>query len=472
MDSIVDSGFMPHGHCFLWIRELLFLHVGSDLLIAGAYFTIPFALVYLLSKRPDIGFRPVFSMFAVFILACGVTHVLGAWNMWHADYWVSGGAKLVTAVVSVATAVLLWKWMPLALEWPSPAQLQASNEKLMKENRLRQEALLSLHESEKLLSGAFDDAPIGKALVELNGRFIKVNQSLCAILGYESDELKQLDFQAITHPEDLSQDLKYVQELLDGKRSGYQMEKRYVHKKGHLVWVLLSVTLHYNEENIPQFFIAQIQDINDRKKAEEDLIRVNQELEARVAERTATLAQLNRKLAVSNHQLEKLVRIDHLSGLCNRRYLWEQLDKAIHGAERYHTDLCLVMVDIDHFKNINDTHGHVIGDEVISAFGRIVRTNTRDTDIAARMGGDEFCIALHADVEQAQLVAKKIRNEVRKLKITGNQGEPVNVSCSFGVAAWHDAFESPTEFLDAADQSLYSAKQAGRDRVVCLEAKS
>src|SRR4030065_582573 len=97
-----DGAFMPHGHCYLWQPGVLWLHVLSDTLIAAAYFSLPVALIYFVSKRRDLVFKPLFVMFGVFILACGMTHVMGVWTIWVPAYWLDGGIKAVTALVSVA----------------------------------------------------------------------------------------------------------------------------------------------------------------------------------------------------------------------------------------------------------------------------------------------------------------------------------------------------------------------------------
>ncbi len=136
-----------------------------------------------------------------------------------------------------------------------------------------------LRESEARFRLAFEDAATGEALVSPDGRFIKVNRSLCEIVGYSEAELLQKTFQEITHPDDLDLDVSYVGQMLAGEIRTYQMEKRYIKSSGNLVWVLLSVSLVKNLEDKPLYFIAQIQDINQRKQAEAKLNALLQELE-------------------------------------------------------------------------------------------------------------------------------------------------------------------------------------------------
>ena len=129
-----------------------------------------------------------------------------------------------------------------------------------------------LIESEERFRGAFDFAAIGMALVAPDGRWLRVNPSLCRIVGYSPEELLATTFQAITHPEDLDTDMEFVQRMLEGVIPHYQMEKRYLHKDGHLVWVLLSVSLVRDSDRRPLYFVSQLQDISVRKEAEARLI--------------------------------------------------------------------------------------------------------------------------------------------------------------------------------------------------------
>src|ERR1700730_7862307 len=123
--KLFSSGdFMPHGYCYLWQPALIWLHVVSDTLIALAYFSIPLTLIYFIRKRRDVPFNWVFVSFGVFILTCGATHAMEVWTLWHATYWFSGAVKVVTALASLMTAVLLVKLVPQALALPSPEELR------------------------------------------------------------------------------------------------------------------------------------------------------------------------------------------------------------------------------------------------------------------------------------------------------------------------------------------------------------
>jgi PAS domain S-box-containing protein len=136
-----SDGFMPHGMCYLWQPGILGLHVVSDSLITLAYFSIPFTLLYFVRKRADLQFNWIFVCFAIFIVACGTTHLMEIWTVWHPTYWLSGTIKAITALASVPTAILLVKLVPVALRVPSSSALQSANSELAREvtERMRAE---------------------------------------------------------------------------------------------------------------------------------------------------------------------------------------------------------------------------------------------------------------------------------------------------------------------------------------------
>ena len=134
--SWFSSGqFLPHGHCYMWSPGVLWMNVVADILIAMAYFTIPFALLYIARRRRDLPFDWLVVCFGVFIIACGLTHVMDVWNVWHAHYWAEGIVKVIAAAASVPTAILLWRFLPGILMLPSQRQLRDANESLARANR-------------------------------------------------------------------------------------------------------------------------------------------------------------------------------------------------------------------------------------------------------------------------------------------------------------------------------------------------
>ncbi len=169
------DGFMPHGMCYMWRPAILAVHVGADSLIALAYFTIPFTLLYFVRKRVELRFGWIFSSFAIFIVACGISHVMEIWTIWYPMYWLSGAVKVITALASVMTAILLIKLVPIALRLPSPSALQAANDDLARQVSERQRAenrVLALNAvlETRVAERTSELAAANQALTEINGR--------------------------------------------------------------------------------------------------------------------------------------------------------------------------------------------------------------------------------------------------------------------------------------------------------------
>ncbi len=143
-----SDGFMPHGMCYLWNTRLIYLHVISDSLIALSYFAIPVILLWFVRKRRNVPFGWMFGLFGLFIVACGSTHLMEVWNLWHGDYWLSGIIKAITAAVSVATAILLVRVIPKAIDLPDLSQWIKANAALEEEVHKRRDIELDLRTSE------------------------------------------------------------------------------------------------------------------------------------------------------------------------------------------------------------------------------------------------------------------------------------------------------------------------------------
>ncbi|TCZ56293.1 PAS domain-containing sensor histidine kinase [Roseicella aquatilis] len=187
--ALLDTeALAPHGVCLLWRPELLWLHVVSDALTGLAYWSIPVVLLILARRRRDLIYPWAIELFAVFILACGATHFLAVWTLWHPDYGLEGAVKAVTAAVSVATAIALWPLLPRLIALPSPADLTRANDRLLQEVAERREAEQRARGSEARLAGFFEH--LGDALFVLRVApagfvFETVNPAFCRIFGVE-----------------------------------------------------------------------------------------------------------------------------------------------------------------------------------------------------------------------------------------------------------------------------------------------
>jgi len=174
-------------------------------------------------------------------------------------------------------------------------------------------------------------------------------------------------------------------------------------------------------------------------------------------------AHLEQRVAERTHELEQLTRVDSLTNLINRRYFWVLLEQEWDRWIRYGQNFCLVMVDLDHFKDLNDTMGHAVGDEALRNLGKLLKANVRKTDTVARYGGEEFCLILPGTkIEVAWNLMEKIRLSLASEPLIDHP-VPTIKTLSYGVAQ-ASGHKDPTDLLDAADKLMYRAKEAGRNQ--------
>ena len=194
---------------------------------------------------------------------------------------------------------------------------------------------------------------------------------------------------------------------------------------------------------------------------ERDLVRQNEELRRMNAELEDIVAARTEELVEKNRLLEVLSITDKLTGLYNRRKLDELLDDELVRARRYKVDVSIIMLDIDHFKRVNDTYGHAVGDDVLIALARLLRENTRDADALGRLGGEEFVVVCrHSDAGACMVMAGHLRESIAAHHFPA-VGQ---VTASLGIASCR-ADDTAATLLARADAALYRAKAAGRNRV-------
>jgi diguanylate cyclase (GGDEF)-like protein len=193
------------------------------------------------------------------------------------------------------------------------------------------------------------------------------------------------------------------------------------------------------------------------------------ELETRLLKWNRQIHKVNAEFAILNRKLERLATVDELTNLANRRHAMAFLERLWQQARRNHHPLSCVMLDIDHFKLVNDTYGHSMGDVVLSRIAQILDHNARAGDIAARTGGEEFLIICpQTDVHGAAAVAERIRRSVEESGIRSGNVE-INVTLSAGVVDASENLKTPDDLLRAADEALYQAKRTGRNKVCIAE---
>ena len=297
--KLFTSDFMPHGTCYLWDPAVLWLNVISDGLICAAYYAIPVLLFLFFRKRKDITFRWVFVAFAGFILACGTTHLLGVWTVWHGTYRLDGVVKAATAFASVSTAVLLVPLLPALVKLPSLTALQGLNQQLRQdiEERRRMQEVLGRQAS--LMDLAYD-AIIVRGL---DGTIQFWNQGAEQMYGWAKDRAlgrASHELLATQFPEPLE---KIEQQL----RTAGRWEGELTHRRPDGTALVVASRWVLRESNgSGTFEVMEInRDVTEERKAREELREANQALEMRVKERTAALEQSAASLESANAALRQ-----------------------------------------------------------------------------------------------------------------------------------------------------------------------
>lgn len=297
--------------------------------------------------------------------------------------------------------------------------------------------LAAMAKSMRHLRKGFDNAPIGMALVRPDGMFVEVNDALCRLLGYGREQLLTTTFQMLTAPEDLPEELGYVDQVLTGRTHGYHLEKRFLSADRGPVWVLLSCSSVNATQPLPDYLLLQMEDITDRKAAEGFL--------------------MHRALH------------DPLTDLPNRVLLLDRLAQALAAVDRRETLVAVLYLDLDQFKVVNDTLGHEAGDVLLTMVAERLRAISRPSDAVARLGGDEF-VMLCEGISRTDEVLAIAERVVHTLNAPVSLGErDVATPVSLGIAIAQSDADSPATLLSHADQALYRAKAGGGGRIEVYE---
>lgn len=313
---------------------------------------------------------------------------------------------------------------------PFPVDLTATHRRdgtaLVLLRPVAQEALMG--ESLRQLDIAFETAPIGMAFFDTEGRYLRVNRALCRLLDRPAEALIGHRDSELTHPDDRQSDVEAAWRILRGELDTWQTEKRFVRPDGSVVWAIANLSFLRDDERLPLTWLGQFQDITDRKALEE--------------------------------QLRDLAEKDPLTGVANRRRLEQALRQALASSARHGHGGALIYIDLDGFKAVNDSFGHHTGDALLREAAAAMAARCRETDVIARVGGDEFAILLPiATPHQARTVQRGLQEVLTAVFVEHDRGR-VRLAATLGTRCFgpNDRL-APEELMAAADREMYAARR-------------
>jgi diguanylate cyclase (GGDEF)-like protein/PAS domain S-box-containing protein len=316
------------------------------------------------------------------------------------------------------------------------------------------QAGVELQNSEARYRTLFDNMMDGIYRSTHEGRFIDVNPAMVKMFGYSSrEEMLAVDIKKEMYfsPEERG---SHVLDTGQEETEVYRMRR----KDGSEIWVEDHGHYVHDDQGNILYHEGMLRDITARKQAEADLHQAKADLEA-----------AHRELENAFVREQQLARTDALTGIINRRYLFELAEREFDAALRYHTPLSVLMFDVDDFKHINDNFGHALGDQALSQIAQVVLAQLRSVDVFGRYGGDEFIILLpQSGNEEALVLGERIHASITSMRMNTNLGM-ISLTISMGIAgALHHTAQADSveDLFQRADRALYEAKQLGRNRTV------
>ncbi len=291
----------------------------------------------------------------------------------------------------------------------------------------RRQTESELRETGERFRSLFDQAAVGISLCDLDGHWLLVNERLCELYGRSQAELLDLRFQDISHPDDLESDLMHLSRMIAGEIDSYSVEKRFIQPDGSATWVQVTVSLVHDPLGSPKFTTAVVQDISERKAYETQL----------------------------RHQALH----DELTDLPNRTLLTDRIWQALMASRRGKEPGALLFLDLDRFKEVNDSLGHGAGDLLLRTVSDRFQTVVRESDTVARFGGDVFAIVL-SGVDEAGAVGTAIRllASLEEPIVIGDRSLYAEVS--IGIVLFPEHGDEPDILLRRADVAMFTAKRA------------
>ena len=306
-------------------------------------------------------------------------------------------------------------------------------------------------------------------ILNRKGEFLKANPKGMEMLEYSWEELREMVFRDVVAHEDLSRIREGFEEM--GQGNEVRLGTHIISRGGE------QIPAKFFGSTREEIFFVTLRDLRERIEIEEEWERAKKEYIEKIRERDqyAKELQVLRNLYVEKvkeirRMREKAVLlsyIDDLTGIYNHRFFIHQLTLEVERQKRYHTPLSLLMIDIDYFKNYNDTNGHLAGDQALRDVALLIQRGVRQNDIVARYGGEEFsAILINSGKEDAKMIAERVRRNVAETRFPNESFQPNgDLTVSIGVGTFSPSISTLTDLIREADNALYRAKKAGRNRV-------
>lgn len=335
-----------------------------------------------------------------------------------------------------------------------------------RESKLTQLADIVEHSSDAIISHT------------VNGIILSWNRGAEIIYGFSHEEMiGKSVFQLF--PDDKQQEFNDIIQQIKENIDIQQYETVHQCKKNKLINMSLSYAPIFSSSKKLLAVSCIGRNITQQKRVWEELLKHREELDSLVEQRTQELSETNLKLHQEiaerkrvEEQLRLLADKDTLTGLLNRRRFLELMDQEFTRSKRYGLPLTLLAIDIDHFKQINDTYGHAAGDEVLKAFAHAGQQVFRSIDIFGRTGGEEFAVLLpETPLDGAQEAAERFRSTIEAMTVNV-ENNTIHITVSIGIALVNNAVQSVQSMMTNGDQALYAAKHAGRNRWVVFDENS
>ena len=326
----------------------------------------------------------------------------------------------------------------------------------------RKKAEETLRESEERYALAVQGSQDGLWDWNLVTQEIYYSSRWKSMLGYEDAEIGKSpdEWLGRIHGEDKERIKTEIKLYREGKTANFENEYRIIHKDGSFRWMLCRGIAIRDKKGKACRIAGSQSDITLRKAAEKQLEDALSDLKFALASEKVLLDELDKK----NKELIELSITDGLTGLYNHRFIQERFEFEFKRIKRYGGHLACMMIDIDHFKAINDTYGHQFGDLVLREIANVIQSKSREVDICGRYGGEEFMIITNVVLEYAMTFATKIHAAIDQHAFLA-ENKPVHVTVSIGVADYREDLKTRHELIEHADQALYQAKEDGRNLI-------